>query len=460
MTKIIEGRERKPFLPTVVASFGQNPLVHAALNSEPIHKVLELGTSVYIRSLRDPADKTRIAPTTQVLLKRLNALEGINRLLLPGQERVFESKIAGALRTELQTSIETGEDTNLVRKVKRTLGLMGEKYLRTVLLDFLLVNFALGTLNEHYLTKEGKPFFHYLAMQINSDCNAQPRCLGCFASRDKGKLDFETLDKASGESVSLASRLTIILGGEPLLDKENLFRLFHKYKRMPFIVATNGILLDEAYAKEAAELGNVITMINIPGLESTTNRIRRNPNAWKSIKRAAENLQKYGAASGFASTAYQSNYKDVSSAEFVAQMIDFGMMLGFYFAYADPVGCSPRNELALTSEMNREFSQKVKDVESDYPMILIDTSGGREEVVGGCPAARNGLIYIQSDGVVGGCPMGPKPSEDLNIKTKSLREILAGHYAQTMRRVKVSCLRDPRFLQALQTSVPSSEEQN
>ena len=93
------------------------------------------------------------------------------------------------------------------------------------------------------------------------------------------------------ESIALGSRFTIILGGEPLIRKGDLLKLFRKYARRPFIVATNGILLDEDYAKEVAELGNVITLLDIPGLEATTNKIRGNSTAsWSAIKNAAENF--------------------------------------------------------------------------------------------------------------------------------------------------------------------------
>lgn len=306
---------------------------------------------------------------------------------------------------------------------------MGEKYLRTTLVDFGVVNFAIGKLNRRF---QGGPHLEALALQPNSDCNAKPKCPGCFAGENEGKLDYETLDKILSESKDLTSRFTIVLGGEPLLEKTNLLRLFSKYKRMPFMIFTNGKLLDETYAKTVADLGNVITFINMPGLEPTATKLRRDPNVWIDIKRAAENLQKYSAASGFSSTVYQANFEDLSSPEFAQQMIDFGMMLGFYFPYKNAVGCSPKDELALSPEMNDEFSRRVKDISTQYPLILINASDG-EEKIGGCLSAKGSIVYIKSDGNVAACPMVPQSNNKLNVKNASLREILKSPYFEFVR---------------------------
>lgn len=435
----------------VVNWLTQNPFVYSVLTSKPVHKLLEIGVSRYVYSLRDPQSPETINPSNKTLLKKVSVLERIGQFVLPNkQERVFEPKITGVIGSDLKTAIAKETDTNSTLKLRRTLGLMGEKYLNKVLLDFAVVNFGLGTLKERFLVQEDQPAFHYLALQVNSECNARPRCLGCFAEQDTNKLSAETLDRVQGEAISLGSRFTIIIGGEPLLEKKVLLDLFKRYNGMPFFVATNGILVDDAYAEEIADLDNVFTFINIPGLEATTNTIRRNPNAWRNIQRAAGNLKKYGAASGFASTVYQTNYREVSSGEFVQQMIDFNMMLGFYFGYTDPLGCAPKTELALTSEMNEEFSQRVEDASAKYPMYLVDTSGGREKIIGGCPAGRNFLLYVHSDGRVAGCPMAPQTDASINVNNLPLSTILKTPYFERIRQERPSCLRSPRFWSNLQ----------
>jgi MoaA/NifB/PqqE/SkfB family radical SAM enzyme len=410
------------------------PFAYPVLASEPVYHLFRIGISAYVRSLRNPTNAT--------LLGKLDRAEQLGSSFLPNeQERIFESQSTSILKQDLETSITNGTDTNSTQKLKRTLYLMGEKYLRIALLDFMVVNFGLGTLKDRLLAKQGMPSFHYLTLQVNSECNAKPRCPGCFAERDKGKLSFDTLDQTQHDAIALASRLTIIVGGEPLLEKESLFKLLRKYNRTPYLLATNGILLDDDCAEEMADLGNVITFINTPGLESTTNTVRRNPNAWNQIQSAAENLQRHHAASGFISTVTQANFREVSSGKFVKQMVNFGMMLGFYFAYTNPLSCSPQEELALTHTQTQEFSQRIKEVSGQYPMYLVDTTNGREKLIGGCPAGRTALIYVQSDGRVAGCPMVPQTNAELNVNRLSLTKILQSSYFQRVRKERPSCLR-------------------
>ena len=364
----------------------EGELFRSFMNSEMGYRLLELYVSGYIKRLQDPTNRN--------VLAAIKKAEGIAAVLMPdGSDRVFESRILGAIKRNFETAEETGVDTNLTLKTKRILGLMGEKYLRTFLLDFMALRFGVGTFNERYLAKEGEPYFHYLVVQPNSECNAKPRCPGCFASKSKGKLDYETLDRVVGESIELGARWTIVVGGEPLLEKEALLELFGKYRRMPFMLATNGSFVDDEFSAEVSRLGNVLTVINTPGLEAMTNQLRRDQNVWQEIVNAAKTLRRNDAAVGFASTVYAANYEELSSPEFAKQMIDLGMFIGFYFEYSTPLGHRPIRGLGLTPEMRDGFSRRVQEVSGNNPIILINTSGG-ENKIGGCPAARAGMVYV------------------------------------------------------------------
>jgi MoaA/NifB/PqqE/SkfB family radical SAM enzyme len=425
-----------------VNGLAKNQLVNRAINSEfAYHLIDDYITRSYIRPLQNP--------TNDNILKCVKKLEKFGEAFIPnGKNRVLESRLLGGVQKEFETAIETGEDTNLTIKIKRTIDLMGEKYLRAGLIDYGAIGCGVGNLNKKFLGKN--PYIDQFSMEILSECNAVPRCKNCYASDDKGKLNYETMDRLMTESIALGSRFSIILGGEPLMKKAELLKLFRKYNRRPFMVASNGILLDEAYAKEVAELGNVITLLDIPGLEATVGKVRGKTTAsWSAIKRAAENLHEYGAASGFSAPVTQENFRDVSSPEFVQQMIDFGMMLGFYFEYTDPMGCSPKTDLLLTPEMNKEFSQRVKYVSDNYPMVLIDTSNEAEKKIGGCPAGRANLPYVKSDGTVKGCPLGSDSDNRFNIHSMSLGEILSDPYFELLRKERPSCVRDPNFQKKL-----------
>lgn len=431
--------EREKMQTRVINSLAHTKIFHSFINSELARDLIGLEVSNHIRLLQNP--------TNESVLKSINRLERLAGFLIPNDgDRTTESHMLVRLKNEFARALETGTDTNFTRKIKRTLGLMNEKTLRMLLLDFGAIRFGIGKLNRHF---QEEPYVEELAMQINSECNARPRCPGCFTRENKGTLTYETQDKVIAESINLGSKFTNIIGGEPLLEKDNLFKLFRKYNRMPFIVFTNGILLDEAYAKKAADLENVITLINIPGLKITTTKIRGDLNAWDYITKAAKNLRKYQAASGFSSTVYQTNFKDVSSSEFVEQMIDFEMMIGFYFPYTDPVGCSPQKELTLTAQTNEDFSQRIKFVSNHYPLILVDATGEKEKKICSCIDGKVRMPYIQSDGNVAGCPMAPQLNNGLNVHDVSLKDILLNPYFELIRSERPSCMRDPDFLEKL-----------
>jgi MoaA/NifB/PqqE/SkfB family radical SAM enzyme len=425
-----------------VNELAKNRLVHKAINSKTAYKLIDsCMTASFIRPMQNP--------TNDNILGCVRKLDKVAKFVIPDKKnRVLETRFVEKIIDELETSKISGTDTNLTKKIKRTLDLMGEKYLRTLIVDYGAIGCGVGNLNKRF--KEEKHYIDQFSMEILSDCNAVPRCKNCYAASDKEELDYETQDRLMAESIAMGSRFSIVLGGEPLMKKAELLQLFRKYNRRPFMVATNGILLDETYAKEVAELGNVITLLDIPGLEATVGKVRGKTTAsWSAIKRAAENLQKFGAASGFSAPVTQENFRDASSPEFVQQMIDFGMMLGFYFEYTDPMGCAPKTNLLLTPEMNEEFSQRVKYVSDNYPMILIDTSNEAEKKIGGCPAGRANLPYVKSDGTVKGCPLGSDSDNRFNIHSMSLGEILSDPYFELLRKERPSCVRDPNFQKKL-----------
>lgn len=410
-------------------------------NSELAYRLLikPLASLCFERPLRKP--------TNENILKSVRRVRRIADVLIKDPKlKIQEERILGKLKSEFEQAVETGNDTNLTTKVKRTIGLMSSRMRENLIVNFGVISCGVRRLKQR---PESEPHIEQFAMQTLSKCNKEKRCRGCFASEDEGKLDFETQRRLIKESRNLGSRFTIVLGGETLLDKNNLLKLFREFKKIPFIVATNGKLLDEAYAKEIAHLGNVITLINIPGLESTAKIIGGEPDTWEYIKRAAENLKKYGAAAGFASTVFQDNYKELSSPEFARQMIDFNMLIGFYFAYDNPFGCAPREGDRMTPEMNDEFSRRANNISSTHPLILVDTTNNAEEKIGGCPAGKASLIYVHSNGNVGTCPMDSRQNNGLNIHERSLGEILESRYFDLLRKERPPCAKSPDFIERL-----------
>lgn len=85
----------------------RNPLVYSVLASKPVHKLLEVGVSMYVRSLRDPQNPEILNPSNETLLKKLDTLEAISHFFLPPEERVFSQKLLVRLEKILREQLKT-----------------------------------------------------------------------------------------------------------------------------------------------------------------------------------------------------------------------------------------------------------------------------------------------------------------------------------------------------------------
>ncbi|MFH1182578.1 MAG: radical SAM/SPASM domain-containing protein [Candidatus Woesearchaeota archaeon] len=389
-------------------------------------------------------------PTNEKIYALIGKFEKATHSLIPeSADRTLESRMLALLKREFETAVNTGQDNNFTRKAKRTLELIGENGLQMAL-DVALTGYSVGLLKRRV---NGGLYLTVMLLQENSDCNQKPRCRGCYAEGDEGKLDYGTLDRVVKEAAELACRYIVLVGGEPLLEMDTTLKLFSANRKMPFVLFTNGTLVNEKYAETAARLGNVATVINIPGGEHTSILMRRDQNAWNYIRQAAEILREHRAPMGFVSTVYQENYEELSSREFIEQMEKLNAVFGLFLGYKDIVGCAPMSDLSLTPEMTSDFCSRVKKVSSEVPVVLINSVEG-EMLIGGCLAAKGGATYVKSNGDVAICPRVPQSRPDLNVHNRPLKAILGSEYFRLARSYGRGCgclAENPDFLsQAMQ----------
>lgn len=417
----------------------KNRLFLEAIDSGLVYMILRWWVNEgYIRPVSEN-------PTNENILEHLVKFRNVAYALVPDlNDRVYETLLLDSAIKSFEEAAN-GRDSNLAKKVRRAIECVGEKGLETVIFKYG-IGLGIDSVKEHF---NGRNLLRETTIEVLTACNAVPRCPGCYAEKDGGELDEKTFRRVLRETEELSSRFTFIVGGEPLLRKEMLLRAFSKFHNMPFIVSTNGKLVDEHYAKAVAKLGNVVTLINTPGLEQTSITLRSDPNVWNDITMAAAILKKHRAMAGFATTVYQSNFKEVSSPEFVEQMISSGMVLGFYLPYQTPMGCHPGKEKPMTWEMKEQFSERVQAMSDNYPLILLDTGKGRES--GFCPASKANLVYIKADLSVSPCPWKAVSNEARNLKNHSLREVLEGNPFAAMReRGSGMCIgNDPEIMRKL-----------
>jgi len=430
---------------------------------------LRMTENQFTQRLIDGAASLVVSPvrhhlTDRDMLRALGLLGTTMKVMIPRQRaRSFETGPVEALMASLKRVMQgtaSPGDLNHVAMVRRLMGLLGPGYLETLVGVFGIERTGLGTLGDRIRVLTGTPWFHVLAVQVNSECNMRRRCRGCYAALSKDGLDYPTLDSLMAQSMALGARFTVVLGGEPLLMKEELLSLFGNYPRMPFLVASNGIAVDEAFAREVARLGNVFMLLNVHGLETTTTKITGCPEVWAQVKAAAKTLTRHGVPTAFLATVFPDTYLELSGPEFVEQMLDWDMLMGLCFGYTTPIGSRPRSEWELTPGMIDEFGGRIGQLFNTHPLLMIDTIRAENQAaVGGCPAARGQLIHVQSDGCVGGCPIVPVNNPALNIHDYPLVEILRHPFHRCLRTncgARRGCQRHPGLLAELEKCVGSA----
>ncbi|MFX1575507.1 MAG: radical SAM protein [Promethearchaeota archaeon] len=104
-------------------------------------------------------------------------------------------------------------------------------------------------------------------------CNL--RCAYCWSQKKVWKPEsfgqFETSKQVSQKLLKMNLPLIRISGGEPTICKEHLLNLISLVpKEALFILETNGILIDEVFAKELSKFKNVYVRVSLKGVDKIT----------------------------------------------------------------------------------------------------------------------------------------------------------------------------------------------
>ena len=260
------------------------------------------------------------------------------------------------------------------------------------------------------------------------------RCVGCYAQNyskadDMPEKLFERIIK---EGEEMGVHFYTILGGEPFLIFDRIYRIFKKYNDTAWAqIFTNGSLITEEIAKKLQELGNLFVQFSIEGFEKETDE-RRGKGAFKRTIKAMEICQKYGIPHGFSVTFTSKNADVVTSDEFIDLMIEKGCIWGWYFLYMPVFGEKEDISLMPTPEQRYKLWKRHREIRSEKPIIIIDFWGDAP-LVGGCIAAKS-YIHINNKGDVEPCIFTHFAQD--NIKNKSLKEIMASPLFKKYREIQ------------------------
>jgi MoaA/NifB/PqqE/SkfB family radical SAM enzyme len=252
-----------------------------------------------------------------------------------------------------------------------------------------------------------------------SSCNL--RCTGCWASDYKkgDNLSLELMQRIMDECRDLGIHFIVVSGGEPLVRKDDLATLARHNPDMLYVVFTNGTLVDEQFAKDLAEIGNISLVFSLEGEEANTD-LRRGKGIFKKVMHAMDLLRERGVLFGTSVTYTRSNVDEISSDRFIDMLIDKGVSYLWYFTYV-PVGGDADLDLMATPEQRMYMLDRVNHLRKTKPLFMLDfwNDGWAS---GGCIAGGRRYFHINSAGWVEPCAFIHYAVD--NIKEKSLEEVL------------------------------------
>lgn len=259
-------------------------------------------------------------------------------------------------------------------------------------------------------------------------CNL--RCEGCWAGKFKQvpDMEMELLERIVEEARDeLGINFITITGGEPFIRKD-LLSLYEKYPDVQFHIYTNGTLIDEEVTKRLGELGNVVPMISVEGREEKTDA-RRGKGIYRKVMKAMDNLKEEGVFFGFSVTTTRYNVREVTTDEFIDNLIKKGCFNGWYFQYI-PIGRNPDTSLMLTPQQRDYSRRRVYKLRNTKPIFLADFWNDGP-AVNGCMAGGKQYLHINALGDIEPCVFAQFAVD--NIRDKTISEALKSPFFRAIR---------------------------
>ena len=258
-----------------------------------------------------------------------------------------------------------------------------------------------------------------ILMDPTTACNL--RCIGCWAA-DYGKslsMSYDELNDIIRQGKELGIYLYLFSGGEPLTRKKVIIRLCEEHNDCQFLAFTNGILIDEDFARDMLRVKNFVPAISVEGFEAATDA-RRGEGTYKAVMAAMSRLRAYRLPFGVSCCYTSQNIDSLSSEEFFDHIIKCGAKFAWFFHYM-PVGVDAVTELLPSPEQREHMYRKLREYRATKPIFPIDFQNDGE-FVGGCVAGGRSYLHISAGGDIEPCAF--IHYSDSNIREKTLLEAL------------------------------------
>jgi MoaA/NifB/PqqE/SkfB family radical SAM enzyme len=206
------------------------------------------------------------------------------------------------------------------------------------------------------------------------------------------------MDKIVTEGKELGTYLYMMTGGEPMVRKNDIFKLAEKHNDCFFGLYSNSTLIDEEVCKKVQKLGNITFMLSIEGTPDT-NDSRRGEGHYQAVMKAMDLLKKYGIVFGTSICYTKANIEAVTDTKFIEFIAEKGARFGFFFHFM-PVGNNAVPELMPTFEQRKKMIDKIRWIRTGdnnlgfFPMDFQNDG----EFVGGCIAGGRNYFHINANG--------------------------------------------------------------
>ncbi|MCD7889481.1 MAG: radical SAM protein [Oscillospiraceae bacterium] len=239
-----------------------------------------------------------------------------------------------------------------------------------------------------------------ILLDPTSACNLH--CTGCWAAEygNKLNLSLETIDSIVKQGKELGCYMYIYTGGEPMVRKNDLFKICEMNPDCEFLAFTNGTLIDEDFCKEMLRVKNFVPAISLEGFEDA-NDSRRGEGVYDKVHNAMKLLKDNKLPFGISACYTSNNCDDITSEEFFDMIIDAGALFIWFFHYM-PVGNGAVTELLPSPEQREKVCRRIREYRSSKAIFSIDFQNDAQ-YIGGCIAGGRKYLHINAKGDVEPC---------------------------------------------------------
>ena len=255
-----------------------------------------------------------------------------------------------------------------------------------------------------------------------SACNLT--CTGCWAAEygHKNNLSYEEMQSIIRQANDMGCYFFLLTGGEPLVRKKDIIKLANEFNDSAFHIFTNGTLIDDQFCEEVAKAGNISFALSVEGTEESTD-FRRGDGVYNKVISAMDTLKKHKLLYGVSVCYTSKNYLQVTSDEFIANMINHGCKLAWFFHYM-PVGNDADVSLLPSPDQRKYVLKRIREIRSGsspHKMYAIDFQNDGE-FINGCIAGGKNYLHINSQGDMEPCVF--IHYSDSNIRDNTILEAL------------------------------------